>query len=169
MNAVLRDGEQVTALELFDLVVVLAISQCTALMAHDPTRTGLAQGLLVLGGAVVGVVGNAWLTSVVDPEEGAVRFVISAAMAALVVVALCVPDALGNQGLTFAVAYGVVRTAHISTGRPRARSGCWRSSSIPEGRSWSGRTAGGSRRHEIRSTTRAAVAPLDAGAAATSP
>ena len=49
-GATLRDGERVTPLELFfDLVFVLAITQCTALMSHHPTWSGLAQGLLVLG------------------------------------------------------------------------------------------------------------------------
>ena len=43
-------------------------------------------------------VGYAWLTSVVDPEEGAVRIAIFAAMAALLVAALCVPDAFGDDG-----------------------------------------------------------------------
>jgi low temperature requirement protein LtrA len=115
VNAVLRDGERVTPLELFfDLVFVLAITQCTALMAHDPTWPGLGQGLLVLGVLWWAWSGYAWLTSVVDPEEGAVRFVIFAAMAAFLVVALCVPEAFGDQGLAFAIAYGVVRTAHIA-------------------------------------------------------
>ena len=41
----------------FDLVFVLALTQCTALMADDPTWSGLAQGLLVLARAVV-VVGR---------------------------------------------------------------------------------------------------------------
>jgi low temperature requirement protein LtrA len=59
-------------------------------------------------------VGYAWLTSVVDPEEGAVRIAIFAAMAALLVVALCVPEAFGDLGLTFALAYAVVRIAHIA-------------------------------------------------------
>ena len=54
-------------------------------------------------------VGYAWLTSVVDPEEGAVRLVIFAAMAGLLVAALCVPQAFGDLALTFAIAYGVVR------------------------------------------------------------
>ena len=58
-------------------------------------------------------VGYAWLTSVLDPEEGAVRIVMFAAMAALLVAALCVPQAFGDLGLTFALAYGVVRAAHI--------------------------------------------------------
>ena len=59
-------------------------------------------------------VGYAWLTSVVDPEEGAVRLVIFAAMAAFLVVALCVPDAFGSLGLEFAIAYGFVRYGQIA-------------------------------------------------------
>ncbi len=57
--------------------------------------------------------GYAWLTSVVDPEEGAVRIVIFAAMAALVVAALAVPGAFGDDALAFACAYAIVRIAHI--------------------------------------------------------
>ena len=84
-----------TPLELFfDLVFVLAITQCTALMSHHPTWSGLAQGLLVLGVLWWAWVGYAWLTSVIDPEEGAVRLVIFAAMAALLIVSLCVPGGL---------------------------------------------------------------------------
>jgi low temperature requirement protein LtrA len=66
-------------------------------------------------------VGYAWLTSVVDPEEDAVRISIFAAMAALLIVALCVPHAFGNLALTFAVAYGVVRAAHIALFRLASR------------------------------------------------
>lgn len=58
-------------------------------------------------------VGYAWLTSVVDPEEGAVRLVMFLAMAAFLVASLCVPEAFGSEALLFALAYGVVRVAHI--------------------------------------------------------
>ena len=86
LTAVLREEERVTPLELFfDLVFVLALTQCTALMADRPTWTGLAQGLLVLAVMWWTWVGYAWLTSVVDPEEGAVRIVMFVAMAALLV------------------------------------------------------------------------------------
>ena len=72
--AVMREDERVTPLELFfDLVFVLAITQCTALMSHDPSWSGLAQGLLVLGVLWWAWVGYSWLTSVLDPEEDAVR------------------------------------------------------------------------------------------------
>jgi low temperature requirement protein LtrA len=115
LQAVLRgDEERVTPLELFfDLVFVLALTQCTALMASTPTWEGLAQGLLVLGVLWWSWTGYAWLTSVVDPEEGAVRIVMFLAMAAFLVCALCVPEAFGTEALPFAVAYGAVRVAHI--------------------------------------------------------
>jgi low temperature requirement protein LtrA len=114
LSAVMRQGEQVTPLELFfDLVFVLALTQCTQLMSDDPTWGGLAQGLLVLGVLWWSWVGYAWLTSVVDPEEDAVRGVIFVAMAGLLLVALCVPGSFDDLGLAFALAYGVVRVAHI--------------------------------------------------------
>jgi low temperature requirement protein LtrA len=112
---VLRDGERVTSLELFfDLVFVLALTQCTALMARTPTWEGLLKGLLVLGVLWWSWAGYAWLTSVVDPEEGSVRLAMFAAMAAFLVAALCVPRAFGADALLFACAYAAVRTAHIA-------------------------------------------------------
>ena len=115
LRAVLRSEERVTPLELFfDLVFVLALTQCTALMSHHPTWEGLAQGLLVLGVLWWSWVGYAWLTSVVDPEEGAVRLVIFAAMAAFLIAGICVPAAFNDLALEFALAYGVVRAAHIA-------------------------------------------------------
>ena len=114
-SATRREGELVTPLELFfDLVFVLGITQCTALMSHDQTWSGLVQGLLILGVLWWAWVGYAWLTSVIDPEAMAIRGVIFVAMAALLIVAICVQEAFGNLGLTFAVAIGVFRTAHIA-------------------------------------------------------
>jgi len=114
LGAVLREGERVTPLELFfDLVFVLAITQCTVLMSHDPTWSGLAQGLLVLGMLWWAWTGYSWLTSVLDPEEGAVRLVMFGAMAALLIVSICVPHAFGNLALAFALTYGAVRVAHL--------------------------------------------------------
>ena len=115
LAAVPREGERVKPLELFfDLVFVLAITQCTVLMSHHPTWSGLVQGLLALGVIWWSWVGYAWLTSVIDPEEGAVRLVIFAAMAAMLVASLCIPSAFDDLALAFALAYGVVRVAHIA-------------------------------------------------------
>jgi len=114
LTAVRREEERVTALELFfDLVFVLALTQCTALIAGTPTWTGLVQALFVLAVLWWSWGGYAWLTSVVDPEEGAVRIAMFAAMAAFLVAALAVPHAFGDDALVFACAYGVVRIAHI--------------------------------------------------------
>jgi low temperature requirement protein LtrA len=114
LSATLREEERVTPLELFfDLVFVLAITQCTALMSKQPTWEGLTKGLLILGLLWWSWVGYAWLTSVVDPEEGSVRFAIFGAMAGLLVVALCVPQAFGRLGTLFVVSYGAVRAAQI--------------------------------------------------------
>jgi low temperature requirement protein LtrA len=115
LTAVPRSEERVTPLELFfDLVFVLALTQCTALMAAHATWGELARGLLVLALMWWSWVGYAWLTSVVNPEEGAVRFAIFGAMAALLVVALCVPDAFGDSAMLFAVAYTGVRFGQIA-------------------------------------------------------
>jgi low temperature requirement protein LtrA len=115
LTAVLRgDDERVTPLELFfDLIFVLAITQCTALMAHENSWQGLVRGMLVLGVLWWAWVGYAWLTSVIDPEEGAVRIVMFAAMAALLVCALCVPTAFDDGAAIFAIAYAIVRFAQI--------------------------------------------------------
>jgi low temperature requirement protein LtrA len=113
-RAVLRQGERVMPLELFfDLVFVLALTQCTALMADQPTWEGLAKGLLVLGVLWWAWVGYAWLTSVVDPEEGMVRLAIIGAMAGLLVAALCVPKVFESSAALFAAAYAVVRFGQI--------------------------------------------------------
>jgi low temperature requirement protein LtrA len=111
----MREGERVTPLELFfDLVFVLALTQCTTLIARTPTWEGVLKGMLVLGVLWWSWTGYAWLTSVVDPEEGAVRLAMFAAMAAFLVAALCVPGAFGSEALLFACAYAAVRAAHIA-------------------------------------------------------
>jgi low temperature requirement protein LtrA len=114
LGAAFRQGERVMPLELFfDLVFVLAITQCTTLMSHDPTWTGLGRGLLILALLWWSWVSYAWLTSVFDPEEGAVRLVLFGAMAAFLIAAICEPEAFDGLALEFAIAYGAVRFAHI--------------------------------------------------------
>ena len=115
MSPSLREGERVRPLELlFDLVFVLAITQCTALILGDPSWGRLAEAVLVLALLWWAWASYAWLTSVVDPEEGGVRIALIAAMAALLLVALSVPDAFDDRALEFAVAYAAVRVAHVA-------------------------------------------------------
>ena len=114
LTAVRRSTARVMPLELFfDLVFVLSLTQATVLMADEPTWRGLAKGLLVIGVLWWSWVGYAWLTSAVNPDEGGVRLVIFAAMAAFLVAALCIPAAFDDAAFVFAGAYAAVRIAHI--------------------------------------------------------
>src|SRR5436190_7592792 len=115
LRTVRRDGDQVTPLELFfDLVFVLALTQCTKLMSDQPDWTGLGRALLLLALLWWSWTGYAWLTSVVDPEEGGVRLALFAAMAALLIAALSIPASFDDHAIAFAVSYAVVRAAHIA-------------------------------------------------------
>jgi low temperature requirement protein LtrA len=115
LGAAFREEERVMPLELFfDLVFVLAITQCTSLMSDDPTWRGLGHGILILGLLWWSWVGYAWLTSVFDPEEGGIRIALFCAMAAFLIAAICEPKAFDGLALEFAVAYGAVRAAHIA-------------------------------------------------------
>jgi low temperature requirement protein LtrA len=106
--------QRVTPLELlFDLVFVYAITQVTLLMSNDPTWEGLGRGLLVLAALWWAWTNYAWLTNALEPEEGAVRAGMFAAMAAMLVVALAVPEAFDADAVVFALAYLVVRILHL--------------------------------------------------------
>ena len=109
-----RVEQRVTPLELFfDLVFVFAITRVTSLMAHDLSWTTIGQGLLVLAALWWGWSAFAWLTNHVAGDDGRARLVVFVAMAAMVLVALAVPEAFGDHALLFALAYLVMRMAHL--------------------------------------------------------
>jgi low temperature requirement protein LtrA len=101
---------RVTPLELFfDLVVVFAITQVTSFLSQHPTWEGLLQGTLVLAALWWAWAAYAWLTNILDPEEEIVRLAVFAAIAAMLVVSLAVPGVFARDGVTFGVAYLLVR------------------------------------------------------------
>ncbi|HYZ19235.1 MAG TPA: low temperature requirement protein A [Gaiellaceae bacterium] len=107
--------QRVKPLELFfDLVFVFAITQVTSLLAADPTWHGLIRGLLVLAALWWAWAAYAWLTNTLDPEEGAVRIAMFAVTAAMLIVALAVPEAFDDHGVIFGVAYLFVRAMHLA-------------------------------------------------------
>jgi low temperature requirement protein LtrA len=110
-----RDTEErVKPLELFfDLIFVFAITQVTGLIVEDPTWAGLARGLVVLGVLWWAWAAYAWLTNTIDPDEGAVRIAMFAAMGAMLVASLAVPEAFGDDAVLFVCAYAFVRIAHL--------------------------------------------------------
>ncbi|HZT45336.1 MAG TPA: low temperature requirement protein A [Gaiellaceae bacterium] len=111
-----HDAEhQVTPLELFfDLVFVFAITQVTSLLADDPTGRGVLRGMLVLVALWWAWTGYAWLTSTMDVDEGGVRLAMLASMGAMLIAALAVPGAFGDDAVLFGVAYLLVRLLHVA-------------------------------------------------------
>jgi low temperature requirement protein LtrA len=106
--------QRVTPLELFfDLVFVYAITQVTQFMSNDLTWRGIGRGLLVLAALWWGWTGYAWLTNVLEPEEGAVRAGMFGAMVAMLIAAIAVPGAFGPDALLFGVAFLVVRLLNL--------------------------------------------------------
>jgi low temperature requirement protein LtrA len=106
--------ERVTPLELFfDLIFVFALTQVTGLVVGDPTWAGLVKGLLVLGVLWWAWAAYAWLTNTINPEEGAVRIAMFAAMGAMLIASLAVPGVFGADAFLFACAYAFVRIAHL--------------------------------------------------------
>jgi low temperature requirement protein LtrA len=111
------EERRVTPLELFfDLVFVFAITQVTAFLSDHPTRAGLVQGLALLAALWWAWVGYSWLTNnAVRAEEATpARLVVLAAMAAMLIASLAVPDAFGEAGILFGGAYFVVRLLHLA-------------------------------------------------------
>lgn len=88
---------RVTPIELFfDLVFVFSLTQVTALMADDLTGRGIVRGMLVLALLWWCWVGFAWLGSVVRADEGIGRVAMFGTMAAMLVLALSVPEAFDD-------------------------------------------------------------------------
>jgi low temperature requirement protein LtrA len=107
-------AHRVTPLELFfDLVFVFAITQVTGFLSDHATWEGLLQGVMLLGALWWAWAAYAWLTNTLNPEEGAVRIAVFCVIAAMLIVSLAVPKAFSTAGVTFGVAYFVVRALHI--------------------------------------------------------
>jgi low temperature requirement protein LtrA len=129
----------VTPLELFfDLVFVFALTQVTAFMADELSWQGILRGALVLMLLWWAWTGYAWLANIASAEERPIKLAILSGMAAMFVLALCIPEAFDDLpgGLTgpvvLALCYFLFRLMHlvmyliISREDPRLRSQVWR-------------------------------------------
>jgi low temperature requirement protein LtrA len=104
-------GEQrVTPLELFfDLVFVFALTQVTGFLSTHLSWIGMLQAAALLTALWGAWALYSWLTNAVPAEEVIpARLVIFLAMAAMFVALLAVPDAFGEYGVIFGIAYFVV-------------------------------------------------------------
>src|SRR5690349_24929659 len=110
----------VTPLELFfDLVFVFALTQVTATMAVRLSGVGLLRGLLVVALLWWSWTGYAWLANLVQADHGVARVGMFAAMAAMFILALSIPEAFedapgGLSGpVVIAVCYFFFRALHL--------------------------------------------------------
>jgi low temperature requirement protein LtrA len=114
MPAMTVDHEHaVTPRELFfDLVFVFAFTQVATLLTDDPTFGGVGRGVLVLAALWWAWAAYAWLTNVVDPEENFLGLALLAALIAMFIAALVVPDIFDGKGVLFGAAFAVVCVMH---------------------------------------------------------
>jgi low temperature requirement protein LtrA len=106
---------RVTPRELFfDLVFVFAFTQIATLLASDPTFAGIGRGVLVLAALWWAWTAYAWLTNIVDPEEGIVGAALLVALVAMFVAALAVPGVFDDGGVLFGAAFLVVCSMHAA-------------------------------------------------------
>ena len=113
--------KRVAPLELFfDLVFVFALTRVTDWMAEDPTVVHVVRGILIITVMWWCWIGYAWLANVVKADEGLMRLGLFAAMGAMFVSAITIPEAFddlpgGLHGPTvFAFCYFAVRAVHIA-------------------------------------------------------
>ena len=113
--AAVDQEHRVTPRELFfDLVFVFAFTQVATLLADDPTFAGIGRGVLVLAALWWAWSAYAWLTNIVDPEEGVVGAALLVALIAMFVAALVVPGVFGDEGVLFGAAFLVVCAMHAA-------------------------------------------------------
>lgn len=101
------DERHATNLELFlDLVFVFAVTQITALVAHDLTPAGIARGALVAGLVWWMWSQFSWAGAAVDLQRHAVtRGLVLATVPATLLLAIAIPTAYGDGGAWFGGAY----------------------------------------------------------------
>jgi low temperature requirement protein LtrA len=106
--------ERASPLELFfDLVFVLSFTQVTATMAEDPTWAGVGEGMLLLAAVWWAWAAYSWLTNAIEVDQTLNRLAMAAAMAAMLLVSLSLPEAFDDLGLLFGCSYFVVRAIHL--------------------------------------------------------
>ena len=69
---------------------------------------GTRAGVLILAAVWWAWASYAWLTNTIDPEEGTLLAALLVATGAMFIAALAVPEAFGNEGVVFGVAFLVV-------------------------------------------------------------
>jgi low temperature requirement protein LtrA len=98
--------ERVTPLELFfDLVYVFAVTQLSHRLLEHLTLGGALGTLFLLLVVWWAWMYTTWFTNWFDPDRPPVRALLVAIMLASLIMSVAIPDAFGERGLMFAIAY----------------------------------------------------------------
>ncbi len=107
-----RDGAEarVTPLELFfDLVFVFAVTQLSHLLLEHPTVGGALETLFLLLVVWWAWMYTTWFTNWFDPNRPPVRLLLVALMLCSLIMSVAIPEAFGERGLMFALAYVAIQ------------------------------------------------------------
>ena len=112
-----KGEQQVTPLELFfDLVFVFAVTQLSHRLLDHLTVSNALETLLLLLAVWRAWVDTTWVTNWFDPDRTPVRLLLVALMLVSLVMSVAIPEAFGERGLMFALAYVIIqagRTAFV--------------------------------------------------------
>src|ERR671920_1694821 len=112
-----RDGgeQRVTPLELFfDLVYVFAITQLSHLLLDHLTIEGALETLFLLLAVWWAWIYTTWTTNWFDPDRLPVRLMLVAVMLASLLMSVAIPEAFGERGLMFALAYVAIQVGRTA-------------------------------------------------------
>jgi low temperature requirement protein LtrA len=93
----------------FDLVFVFAITQLSHKLLENLTPLGGLQTLILFMAVWWAWIDTSWVTNWLDPERWPVRLMLLALMLAGLVLSTSLPEAFGDRGLYFAIAYAVIQ------------------------------------------------------------
>jgi len=109
------ETQQTTPVELFfDLVYVFAITQLSHGLLEHLDLQGLVQTLVLLLAVWWAWVYTTWATNWLDPDSTRCRLMLIGVMAAALVMAASIPEAFGEAGLAFALAYAAIQVGRSS-------------------------------------------------------
>lgn len=105
-----HDGHRVAFSELFfDLVFVFAITQLSHGLLEHFTWTGTVQTAFLFMAVWWVWVYTSWVTNWLDPQRTAVRLMLYTLMFAGLFLSTAIPEAFGERGLQFALAYAAMQ------------------------------------------------------------
>lgn len=108
---------------LWDLVFVFAVTQVTTLLSRHMNWGGFGRAMLILLLVWWAWSAFVWAANAQDTDSVSLRVTLLAASGFIFIAGLAVPEALGSEGLLFAITYAVVRFLHLGLYADASRRG----------------------------------------------